>query len=112
MTGEDPGTPSSSRSGAIYATERTCSWNPVITFVGLASDFADLRDTIEHDFGPVQPVAGVGQDAFWDPEGKELVAEGEQFFVAAELSRSGSADSDDAQIAICKQILAAMLGNL
>jgi hypothetical protein len=61
----------------------------VIIFVGLATDFDDLRTTIVHDFGPVQPVQGVGQDAFWDPEGKLLAARGNKYFVAAELSGMG-----------------------
>lgn len=112
ITGEDPGTPSSTRSGTIFPTERTCSWDPVITFVGDAGDFQNFKATVEHDFGPVQPVQGVGLDAFWDPEGKAMVARGQRFFVAAELSGMGSTDSDATQMARCKQLLAIMLGNV
>ena len=111
ITAEDPGTPSSSRSGAIFSTERTCSWDPVITFVGKASDFQSLRQSVVHDFGPVQPVSGLGQEAFWDPQGKALAARGARFFVIAELSGLGSTDSDAKKIARCKQILTIMLGN-
>jgi hypothetical protein len=111
ITGEDPGTPSSSRSGAIFPTERTCSWDPVITFVGLATDFPDLKQSIEHDFGPVQSVPGVGQEAFWDAQGKVLAAHDARFLVIAELSGMGSTDSDAEQIARCKQILTTMLSN-
>jgi hypothetical protein len=84
----------------------------VIIFVGLATDFDDLRTTIVHDFGPVQPVQGVGQDAFWDPEGKLLAARGNKYFVAAELSGMGSTDSDAQQISRCKQLLTAMLAKI
>jgi hypothetical protein len=112
FTGEAPGTPSSSRSGAIFATERTCSWDPVITFVGLASDYADLQQTVTKDFGPVQNVQGVGQAAFWEPEGNSMAARNDKYFVIAELSGMGSTDSEAKQMARCKQILAAMLAKL
>ena len=112
FTGEDPGTPSSSRTGSIFATERTCSWDSVITFVGLASDYASLQQTITKDFGAVQPVQGVGQAAFWDPEGNSMAARNDRYFVMAELTGPGSSVDENKQMAECKQILAAMLAKL
>jgi hypothetical protein len=100
ITGLDPGAGAPSGGG-----ERTiCIYGSgLITAVEVAENYEASKAIIESE-REIEPVTGVGVEAFWDPAG-QLVALGDEFFVGVTLS------GDDAQ-AQAAEIAAIMLGNL
>jgi hypothetical protein len=94
ITGTNPGTGSTSgseeRSICIYQ-------NGWITAVEWAANYEASKAIIEAE-SEIEPVSGVGVEAFWDPAG-QLVALGERSFVGVTIGTGRKAREQAARIA-------------
>ena len=103
ITGADPGAGTPGGGGA----RTVCFYETgLITAVEVAGNYEASKAIIE-DMRPIEPVSGVGNEAFWD-SASQLVALGEEFFVAVTFPPGDEATLIDQG----KQILTVMLGNV